>query len=505
MARGTISGLLAGVAVSAVGLGVAALVVDPVRMPGAEPPQATVDEGGAESAPQSAPAEAPEAAGEVPETTPETVPDPVPETGEGPAPDAPGEETDRGDETVQPTAQAPTAQAPTAQAPTAQEDPATGMAAPEPETAPTTPPAAEAEVAGETPPVVPPAAPSVPEAAPMVEPDPEPSLPPATGADPVADPGDDRLAAPRTPDTDTETDTDSAPADEDSAIIAAPESMPEPMPEPMPEATPQATPETGAPPVVSDRLPSIGAEPEPGADATAPPPQPSAAAPAVTERPAIERNAVPYEGDPALPRMSVLLLDEGETRNEVGDLAVLPFPLSVAVDASAPDAEAAVDFYRGVGAEVVLMVPLPPGATPTDVDVTFQVYEPLMRKAVAVMIPEEAGFQLLGAAAAQVATVLGEQGLGLVSYPQGLNTGHKTAVSEDVPAGLVFRDLDSQGQAPDVIRRFLDNVAFKARGDEGVIAIARVRPDSLQALLEWSLGNRAQTVNLAPVSAVLLE
>nr|WP_255553688.1 divergent polysaccharide deacetylase family protein [Maritimibacter sp. DP1N21-5] len=203
--------------------------------------------------------------------------------------------------------------------------------------------------------------------------------------------------------------------------------------------------------------------------------------------------------------MAVVLIDSGPERAEVGDVALMPFPLSVAVDASQPDVETAIDFYRANNAEVVLIVPFPPGATATDVDVTMQAYEPLLDRVVAIMVPESVGFQNAGEAATQLATVLGEKGLGLLTYPEGLNTGHKTAVSAGVPATLVFRDLDAEGQSPDVIRRFLDNVAFRARNEEGTVAVARVRPDSLQALLEWSLGNRAQTVNFAPLSALLLE
>ena len=113
-------------------------------------------------------------------------------------------------------------------------------------------------------------------------------------------------------------------------------------------------------------------------------------------------------------------------------------------------------------------------------------------------------FQALGPGAVQLATNLAESGHGLVSFPAGLNTGHKSALKLDVPAGLVFLDLDGDGQESPVIRRFLDNAAFRARNEEGVIVIARTRPETLQALLEWSLGNRAQTVTLAPISAVLL-
>jgi polysaccharide deacetylase 2 family uncharacterized protein YibQ len=116
-----------------------------------------------------------------------------------------------------------------------------------------------------------------------------------------------------------------------------------------------------------------------------------------------------------------------------------------------------------------------------------------------------AEFQASGATATQVAQVLVEGGHGLVSLPQGLNTGHKSALKAGVPAGLVFRELDNDGQSPDVIRRFLDNAAFKARQERGVILLGHARAETLQALIEWSLGNRARSVAIAPVSAVLLD
>ena len=191
-----------------------------------------------------------------------------------------------------------------------------------------------------------------------------------------------------------------------------------------------------------------------------------------------------------------ILVDDEDRENE-GDL-VIPSQMAT------PDAANAMGYYRALGAETVLSVPLPEGATPTDVAVTFEAYAPLLERAVAVLIDQPSGFQTFGAAAVQVAAGLAETGHGLVSFPQGLNTGHKAAIKEGVAAGLVFRDLDGEGQAPVVIRRFLDNAAFRARGEKGVIVVARARADTIQALLEWSLGNRAQTVTLAPLSAVLM-
>ena len=249
--------------------------------------------------------------------------------------------------------------------------------------------------------------------------------------------------------------------------------------------------------VVTGRLPAIGQETATPVAADTPE--------TVAIVPAIERNAVAFENPEGRPVMAVLLLDDGPSRRDLGDLKNLPFPVSFAVDASAEDAEEAIAFYRNAGAEVVLLVPLPDWAAPEDVEITLQAYAPLLDQAVAVMIPAASGFQTMGDAARQLAVVLSETGHGLITLPQGLNTGHKSAIKQGVPAGLVFRELDNDGQTVAVMLRFLDNAAFKARLQPGVILLGHARPDTIRALIEWSLGNRAKTVALAPVSAVLLQ
>jgi uncharacterized protein len=311
-------------------------------------------------------------------------------------------------------------------------------------------------------------------------------------------------------------------------------------PEEMEEDQPQGLPETG---VVTSRLPRIGDDtpaeetaPEDEAVASLAPvaPLPSAGMPESkvegvvtgrlptinaadgesdaadpvldsTSQPALERNAIRFTASTGQPLLSLLLIDTGDGRDTLRDLDKLPFPVTVAVDASASDAAGAIDFYRGKGAEVALIVPLPAGASATDVEVTLQGYDRLLSQAVAAMVADKDGFQTLGAGAVQFGGHLLDQGLGLVTFPSGLNTGHKAALKEGVHAGLVFRDLDGEGQNGATIQRFLDNAAFRARNQNGVIVVARTHGETVQSLLEWSLGNRAQTVALAPLSAVLLE
>jgi polysaccharide deacetylase 2 family uncharacterized protein YibQ len=89
-------------------------------------------------------------------------------------------------------------------------------------------------------------------------------------------------------------------------------------------------------------------------------------------------------------------------------------------------------------------------------------------------------------------------------FPQGLNTAQKLIAREGVPSASVFRDFDANGQDARAIRRFLDQAAFRAGQEEGgVIMVGRLRAETISALLLWGLQDRASSVALAPVSAVL--
>lgn len=89
-------------------------------------------------------------------------------------------------------------------------------------------------------------------------------------------------------------------------------------------------------------------------------------------------------------------------------------------------------------------------------------------------------------------------------HSKGLNTAQKLALREGVPTGLIFRDFDSAGQKPEVIRRFLDQAASRAGQYGEVIMLGRVRSETILALVLWSLQDRTEQVELAPISAVLL-
>ena len=153
---------------------------------------------------------------------------------------------------------------------------------------------------------------------------------------------------------------------------------------------------------------------------------------------------------------------------------------------------------------MLAMVNLPQGAQPTDAEVTMSVALNGMPEIVGVLEGTGEGLQGSREVADQVTRILQASGHGLVTQNKGLNSMPKLALKEGVPAAPVFRDFDSEGQGARVIRRFLDQAAFKAGQEGGVIMLGRLRPETIEALLVWGLADRVGSVALAPVSAVLL-
>ena len=222
----------------------------------------------------------------------------------------------------------------------------------------------------------------------------------------------------------------------------------------------------------------------------------------------VRKFANAFDNPTERPLMSIVLIDTGQDLSDGDvDLAALgdfPYPLSFAVDAGLPDATERMARYREDGFEVLAMIDLPEGAAPADAEVTMSVMLDRLPEAIGVLEGLGGGFQGSREVSDQVTEILLQSGHGLVSQSQGLNTMPKLARKLGVPAKPIFRDFDSKNQDARVIRRFLDQAAFKADQEGGVIMLGRLRPETIKALLVWGLADRASQVALAPVSAVLL-
>ncbi|WP_370046703.1 MULTISPECIES: divergent polysaccharide deacetylase family protein [Salipiger] len=359
----------------------------------------------------------------------------------------------------------------------------------------------------------------------------------ATDTPPEAETALDAPAPPASPDTGTpsmEMASADSPARRDSVLPDAPqdEAAPEvstqtptpPLPAPLvpgedalprvstlPGSTTSETAGTGRPAIgtpagsladrgageSASRLPSIG-EAAPAEPTPAPEAAPSEVSP-------LERYAVPAEAEDGAPRMAIVLIDDGTGPLGPDTVGEFPFAVSFAIPASHPDAAATAQGYRDAGFEVLAIAGVPEGAQATDVEVTLEGSLGAVPEAVAVMEAPGDGLQATRAISEQAAQYLGASGHGLLMQPKGLNTGEALARREAVPTVTVFRDFDGEGQDPRVMRRFLDQAAFKARQEGAVVMLGRLRADTVSALLLWGLQDRASSVALVPISLVLRE
>lgn len=220
--------------------------------------------------------------------------------------------------------------------------------------------------------------------------------------------------------------------------------------------------------------------------------------------PALTRNAVRFDNPGDKPLMSIVLVDQPGAGLGPEALAAFPFPVTVAVDPMRPGAAAAMQRYRDAGLEVAAIARLPQGAAARDVEVALSATLSAAPLAAALIeAPEGLTLQSSREATGQIAAILAATGHGVVFQNNGLNTAQKLALKEGVAAGRVFRDFDSDGQSGVVMRRFLDQAAFRAGQEPGVIMLGRMRPDTISAVLLWGLQDRASRVTLAPLSAVL--
>ena len=250
-----------------------------------------------------------------------------------------------------------------------------------------------------------------------------------------------------------------------------------------------------APGIVTDRLPRVGDD---GSEAGE-----SENTEELDPR-AVVRFAAPFDNVAGDPIISVVLLHQVGTEPDTSRGLDINVPISFAVRASDPDAARVAAAYRASGREVVLIPSLPPGATPVDVEVALSANFNTVPEAVALMDVPETGFQSERTAVSQVVSILSDTGHGLVTFPRGLNTAHQLASQGGLPAQLVLRDIDVNGGSTENLVRLIDRAAFRARQEGAVILVGRNRPETVDAIVTWAVGNGQSNVVLAPISATLL-
>lgn len=216
----------------------------------------------------------------------------------------------------------------------------------------------------------------------------------------------------------------------------------------------------------------------------------------------IDAYAAAFENPESKPLMSIILIDE-EGAFGAEALKDFPYPLSFAVSPSDPQAAEKMTRYRAAGFEVLALTDLPEAASAQDAEVSLSVWLETLPETVGLLEGVKTGVQGNRKLADQVAAIAAGTGRGLVMQDKGLNTVQKLAARNGTPSSVVFRDIDGARQDPKVMRRFLDQAAFRAGQEGAVVMLGRLRPETISALLLWGLEDRGNRVALAPISAVM--
>lgn len=235
-------------------------------------------------------------------------------------------------------------------------------------------------------------------------------------------------------------------------------------------------------------------------DSSAADAQPEAAPTAVN---ALSDFAAPQVATDERPLLSFVLIDDGTMSAASAALAGLPFNVTIALDPAMEGATDMLNSYRADGFEVAVLAKVPAGALPSDVEVTFESVFRDLPETIAVLDIGDGGYQTDRDVTAQAMEILASQGRGFVTAGRGLNMAGRAAELAGVPSVVIHRDLDADDQDARVVRRFVDQAAFRARQESGVILIGRVRPDTISALILWATANQNDQVAIVPLSTVL--
>ncbi len=225
------------------------------------------------------------------------------------------------------------------------------------------------------------------------------------------------------------------------------------------------------------------------------------AAPAL---PPIWQAATDFQNTAGLPPVAIVLIDDGSLPMAVQIVTSLDLPVTIALDPTRPEAAEAGSAYHAAGIEVAALAALPDGASATDAVVALQASFATLPEAVALVDANGTVAASRDLAQASVGW-LGAEGRGLAWLASGADQAQRVAEAADLPARAILRDLDGNGQEEAVIRRFLDNAPMRARQDGAAVLLARLRPETVNALSLWSATARAASVTLAPLSVALTE
>ncbi|MBT4566425.1 MAG: hypothetical protein HOC45_00750 [Marinovum sp.] len=221
----------------------------------------------------------------------------------------------------------------------------------------------------------------------------------------------------------------------------------------------------------------------------------------------IETFAMPKVSDEAKPLLTVVLIADEKNPIDIQALKQVPFPISLAIPMTGLESEKLMNFYRSNGFEVAVIIDYPNAASVQEIDAILTSGLARLNKTVAVIEGSPGNLQKTRSRSEQTAKILSQTGHGLLVYDKGLNTIVREAENLGVPVRTIYRNFDELKGGSRTIRRFLDGAAFRARQEglkSAIVVTASLHPETLNALLLWSMQSRSQTVTIAPLSQALM-
>ena len=212
---------------------------------------------------------------------------------------------------------------------------------------------------------------------------------------------------------------------------------------------------------------------------------------------------VPQDGKPIL---AIVLIADDKNQIDSQALKDIPFPLTIAVSSNSPNSTETLSHYRALGFEVAVQVNSPSSLSALAVEQVLMSSIQAQNETVAVIEGIPGSFQKTRERSEQIAELLSASGHGLLVYEKGLNSIVQKAHKLAIPVGVIYRNLNQSGSDSRKVRGFLDGAAFRARqsgANSAVVVTARLRPETLGALLIWSMQARSKSVTLAPLSQAL--
>lgn len=280
--------------------------------------------------------------------------------------------------------------------------------------------------------------------------------------------------------------------DAENPVMITPQPAPQ-VAETAPTDAPEITLETSMVPqniaaVQTNGVTAPKAEPAPVLSA----PEPMARTRQVAVHGALKRYAAPAV-EVSGPMVAIVLIDQGLREVRPDNVQALPFPVTVALDASQPGAQDRMKQYRRAGVDVLALSPLTAGQTISETNRVLDNVFAALPEAVGLL---DAKGVLNGSGATLTAAMahLAAQGRGFVAPASSVPNAHNVAEQSGVPAMMIDGQF-AENNAGAVLNAALDGQV----GD--LLLLGEVNPDVLLGLARWGIAQEPKAI--APLSQIM--